>query len=87
MIFPAQGRDKMSAEYDRFLTQDYPPQTKRLLPERERDWNEEWQLHRKEKERAQEQILSLESTRLTASSVNMGNETFNQVAGNQTLAR
>jgi len=83
-ILLAYGRDKMSEEYERFLTQEYP-QAKRLLPERERNWNEEWKRQRKEKERAkergQEQILSLESNHLKTNSVEMGNETFKPTAG------
>jgi len=79
-IFLAHGRDKMSEEYARFFTQDYP-QANRLLPERELNWNEEWKRQRKEKERAPEQILSLESNHLKASSVEIGNETFKPTAG------
>jgi len=43
------------------LAQNFP-QAKCLLPERGQIWNEEWQIHREDKE----MVLSVESTHLKA---------------------
>jgi len=78
-IFLAQGRDKRCEEYARYLAQNFP-QAKRLLPERGQTWNEEWRLHKEEKERTQGQILSVESTRPKVISVEKADESLKPAA-------
>jgi hypothetical protein len=81
-IFLALGQDKEGTEYARFLPEKCT-QVERLLPVRGQNWNEEMRLQRNEKEQAQEQILSLESIKHTANSVETGNEIFKPVAAGQ----
>jgi hypothetical protein len=77
-IFLAQGRDKHSEAYSRYLAQKIP-QAKRLLPERGQSWIEEWRLHKEEKERAK--VLSVESTIIKAGPVERADESLKPAAG------
>jgi hypothetical protein len=79
-IFLAQGRDKNSESYARYVAEWFS-QAKRLPPTNGQTWMEEWLLHKEEKERARRQAISMESTRHKTSAVERADEALKPASG------